>query len=76
MLIREQDRVRLMSRGGDNWARHFPLIVVAALKLPGALRDGRLTITPFEMSVFVVDPAKACLPRVVVRPSSRAAVAQ
>jgi bifunctional non-homologous end joining protein LigD len=35
MLIREQDRVRLISRGGlDFWAKYFPLIVAAALKLP------------------------------------------
>ena len=33
MLIREQDRVRLISRGGHDWARRFPLIVTAALKL-------------------------------------------
>jgi bifunctional non-homologous end joining protein LigD len=34
MLIRDQDRVRLISRGGhDFWARYFPLIVAAALKL-------------------------------------------
>jgi bifunctional non-homologous end joining protein LigD len=33
MLIREQDRVRLISRGGHDWAKHFPLIVEAALKL-------------------------------------------
>jgi bifunctional non-homologous end joining protein LigD len=33
MLIREQDRVRLISRGGHDWARQFPLIVEAALKL-------------------------------------------
>jgi bifunctional non-homologous end joining protein LigD len=34
MLIREQDRVRLISRGGHDWAKHFPLVVSAALKLP------------------------------------------
>jgi hypothetical protein len=33
MLIRDQDRVRLISRGGHDWAKHFPLIVEAALKL-------------------------------------------
>ena len=33
MLIREQGRVRLISRGGHDWARRFPLIVTAALKL-------------------------------------------
>jgi bifunctional non-homologous end joining protein LigD len=33
MRIREQDRVRLISRGGNDWARHFPLIVAAAVKL-------------------------------------------
>jgi ATP-dependent DNA ligase len=33
MVIREQDHVRLISRGGHDWARHFPLIVTAALKL-------------------------------------------
>jgi bifunctional non-homologous end joining protein LigD len=34
MLIREQDRVSLISRGGHDWAKHFPLVVSAALKLP------------------------------------------
>jgi bifunctional non-homologous end joining protein LigD len=33
MLIRDQDRVRLISRGGYDWAHRFPLIVAAALKL-------------------------------------------
>jgi ATP-dependent DNA ligase len=33
MLIREQARERLISRGGHDWARRFPLIVTAALKL-------------------------------------------
>jgi bifunctional non-homologous end joining protein LigD len=33
MLIREQDRVRLISRGGVDWVWRFPLIVAAALKL-------------------------------------------
>lgn len=33
MLIRESDRVRLISRGGRDWARYFPRIVAAALKL-------------------------------------------
>jgi ATP-dependent DNA ligase len=33
MLIREHGRVRLISRGGHDWARRFPLIVTAALKL-------------------------------------------
>ncbi len=33
MLIREQVRVRLISRGGYDLARHFPLIVEAALRL-------------------------------------------
>jgi bifunctional non-homologous end joining protein LigD len=33
MLIRERDRVRLISRGGHEWAYRFPLIVEAALKL-------------------------------------------
>jgi bifunctional non-homologous end joining protein LigD len=33
MVVREQDRVRLISRGGHDWARHFPLIVAGALKL-------------------------------------------
>ena len=34
MLIRERDRVRLISRGGHDWAKRFPLIVKGALKLP------------------------------------------
>jgi ATP-dependent DNA ligase len=33
MLIREHGRVLLISRGGHDWARRFPLIVTAALKL-------------------------------------------
>jgi bifunctional non-homologous end joining protein LigD len=33
LVIREQDRIRLISRGGHDWARRFPLIVAAALKL-------------------------------------------
>jgi hypothetical protein len=33
MIIRKQDRVRLISRGGHDWAKQFPLIVEAALKL-------------------------------------------
>jgi hypothetical protein len=33
MVIREQDRARLISRGGNDWAKHFQLIVNAALKL-------------------------------------------
>jgi bifunctional non-homologous end joining protein LigD len=33
MLLREQGRVRLISRGGHDWATRFPLIVSAALKL-------------------------------------------
>jgi bifunctional non-homologous end joining protein LigD len=33
MLIREWDRVRLISRGGFDWTRHFPLIVEGVLKL-------------------------------------------
>jgi len=33
MVIRDQDRVRLISRGGLDWAKCFPLIVAGALKL-------------------------------------------
>jgi len=33
MVVRDQDRVRLISRGGHDWDRRFPLIVEAALKL-------------------------------------------
>jgi bifunctional non-homologous end joining protein LigD len=33
MLVRDQDRVRLISRGGYDLAPHFPLIAEAALKL-------------------------------------------
>jgi bifunctional non-homologous end joining protein LigD len=33
LVVREQDRVRLISRGGYDWASRFPLIVAAALKL-------------------------------------------
>jgi hypothetical protein len=34
MVVRDQDRVRLISRGGYDWADRFPLIVAAALKVP------------------------------------------
>jgi bifunctional non-homologous end joining protein LigD len=34
LVVREQDRVRLLSRGGHDWADRFPLVVAAALKLP------------------------------------------
>jgi ATP-dependent DNA ligase len=33
MVLREGDRVRLISRGGHDWAKRFPLIVEAVLKL-------------------------------------------
>jgi bifunctional non-homologous end joining protein LigD len=33
LVVREQDRVRLISRGGYDWADRFPLIVAGALKL-------------------------------------------
>ena len=33
MLICEEDRVRLISSGGHDWARHFPLIVEAVTGL-------------------------------------------
>jgi bifunctional non-homologous end joining protein LigD len=32
MLIREHDRVRLISRGGHDWAKQFPRIGESALK--------------------------------------------
>jgi bifunctional non-homologous end joining protein LigD len=34
LVIRNHDRVRLISRGGGDWADRFPLIVSAALELP------------------------------------------
>jgi ATP-dependent DNA ligase len=37
MLIRERDRVRLISRGGHDWADRFPLIVSAAPKLTSSM---------------------------------------
>jgi len=33
LVVRDQDRVRLISRGGYDWADRFPLIVAAALNL-------------------------------------------
>jgi bifunctional non-homologous end joining protein LigD len=33
LVVRDHDRVRLISRGGRDWADRFPLIVSAALKL-------------------------------------------
>ena len=32
MVIREEDRVRLITRGGYNWSKRYPWIVEAALK--------------------------------------------
>jgi bifunctional non-homologous end joining protein LigD len=34
LVVREKERVRLISRGGHDWADRFPLVVSAALKLP------------------------------------------
>jgi bifunctional non-homologous end joining protein LigD len=34
LVVRDRDRVRLISRGGRDWADRFPLIVSAALELP------------------------------------------
>jgi bifunctional non-homologous end joining protein LigD len=34
LVVRERDRVRLISRGGRDWADRFSLIVAGALKLP------------------------------------------
>jgi bifunctional non-homologous end joining protein LigD len=34
MVVRDQDRVRVISRGGRDWSDRFPLVVSAALKLP------------------------------------------
>jgi bifunctional non-homologous end joining protein LigD len=34
LVIRQHDRVRLISRGGCDWADRFPLFVSGALKLP------------------------------------------
>jgi hypothetical protein len=33
VVVRDNDRVRLISRGGRDWADRFPLVVSAALKL-------------------------------------------
>ena len=42
MLIRDQDRVRLIGGGHDFWTQYFLLIVEAALKLhPKRARQGR-----------------------------------
>jgi bifunctional non-homologous end joining protein LigD len=34
LVVRDQDRVSLISRGGYDWADRFPLIVAGALELP------------------------------------------
>jgi bifunctional non-homologous end joining protein LigD len=34
LVVRDQDRVRLITRGGHDWADRFPLIVASALKIP------------------------------------------
>jgi ATP-dependent DNA ligase len=49
-IIREQDRVRLISRGGYDWADRFPLIVSAALKLEqeSFVIDGELVVLDKE----------------------------
>jgi bifunctional non-homologous end joining protein LigD len=46
MLIRGQDRGRLISRGGRDWADRFPLIVAAALKPPqeSFVLDGEVVV--------------------------------
>jgi hypothetical protein len=53
MLIREQTSVRLISRGGHDWAKHFPLIVAAALKLrqePFAIDGEAVVLRPEGIS--------------------------
>jgi bifunctional non-homologous end joining protein LigD len=34
LVVRERDRVRVVSRGGYDWSDRFPLVVAGALKLP------------------------------------------
>src|SRR5262249_48554360 len=48
MLIRDQGRVRLISRGGYDWVWRFPLVVAAALKV-------RQTQFVIDGEVVVVD---------------------
>jgi hypothetical protein len=50
MVIRKQDRVRLISRGGHDWADRFPLIVAAALKIPEKhfVLDGEVVVLDKE----------------------------
>jgi bifunctional non-homologous end joining protein LigD len=55
MLIRDHDRVRLISRGGNDWAERFPLVVSAALKVPEQhfVLDGEiLVLRPDGVSDF------------------------
>lgn len=57
MLIREHDRVRLISRGGYDLTRHFPLVVEAALKARGEWPsawncDGRQWVATAEVPGF------------------------
>ena len=33
MLVRENDRVRLISKGGNDWTKRFPCIVEPALRI-------------------------------------------
>jgi bifunctional non-homologous end joining protein LigD len=51
LLIRDRDRVRLISRGGHDWAKRFPLIVAAALKLPqeSVVLDGEVVVLDKEV---------------------------
>jgi bifunctional non-homologous end joining protein LigD len=46
MVVRDRDRVRLVSRGGRDWADRFPLVVSGALKLPEerVVIDGEVVI--------------------------------
>jgi bifunctional non-homologous end joining protein LigD len=45
VVIRDRDRVRLISRGGYDWADRFPLIVAGALKLPeDRFADGEVVV--------------------------------
>jgi bifunctional non-homologous end joining protein LigD len=45
LVVRDQDRVRLVSRGGvDFWAKYFPLVVAAALSPPRSIGTGRFLL--------------------------------
>jgi bifunctional non-homologous end joining protein LigD len=73
IVIREQDRARLINRGGYDWADRFPLIVAAALKLRRKhfVPDGEVVVLDKDgedLRTLPLSLRKSKLARLLARP--------